>query len=315
MVWAFFALGAGAIMGAAIAGRAALSEPVLPWVARLTTTGLVLLLFSMGAGIGTDRTVLAGLGTLGLQAAAMAVFTVAGSVAAVALLCTSNVLSTGQQCSHHAGPPGEATPVHGRWTLTLVILASVAAGILLGALGMLPEAYVAALSSTGEAALATILLGIGVEIGHNRQAWQAMRRLGARALLVPAAIAVGSLAGALTAGAVTGLPANEAAAVGAGFGWYSLSGALLAQIYNAHTGALAFLSNVLRELVAVVAMPILASRLPAAAAMAPGGATTMDTTLPIIARSMGSEAALLAFASGVTLTILVPVLVPILIRM
>ena len=114
---------------------------------------------------------------------------------------------------------------------------------------------------------------------------------------------------------LTGLPPNEAAAVGAGFGWYSLSGALLAQIYNAPTGALAFLSNVLRELMAVVAMPILATRLPPAAAMAPGGATTMDTTLPIIARSMGSEAALLAFASGAALTILVPVLVPILIRL
>ena len=52
-----------------------------------------------------------------------------------------------------------------------------------------------------------------------------------------------------------------------------------------------------------------------AAALAPGGATTMDTTLPIIARTMGSEAALLAFASGATLTVLVPILVPLLIRL
>jgi uncharacterized membrane protein YbjE (DUF340 family) len=198
--------------------------------------------------------------------------------------------------------------------MTALILVCVSLGLAGGALGLLPAVYVLSLNPIAEFALAVILLGIGAEIGHNRQAWRALWRLGPRVFLVPAGIAIGSIAGAAIMGALLGLRANEAMAVGAGFGWYSLSGVLLAQIYNVSTGALAFLSNVFRELIAVVLMPLLARRMAPAIALAPGGATTMDTTLPIIARCMGSEAALIAFASGATLTAFVPILVPILIR-
>ena len=268
----------------------------------------------MGAQIGANPAVLASLQTLGLQAAALAISTILGSMLAVWLLSVSGMLAAsaqGQGAQAGAVPPAAAS---GRWAMTALILSSVTLGIVSGGLGLLPAVYVSSLNPISEFALGVILLGIGAEIGHNRQAWQALRELGPRILLVPAGIAVGSISGAALTGALLGLPANESMAVGAGFGWYSLSGVLLAQIYSVSTGALAFLTNVFRELLAVVLMPLLARRVAHVVALAPGGATTMDTTLPIIARCMGSEAALIAFASGAALTALVPILVPILIR-
>ncbi len=199
--------------------------------------------------------------------------------------------------------------------MTWLILASVLGGILAGSLGLLPRAYTAALDTMTAAALGLTLFGVGIDLGRSRGAWRELRKLGFRALFLPFCIAIGSLAGATLAGCLLGLPLNESSAIGAGFGWYSLSGVLLAQTYSLQTGALSFLTNVIRELFAVVTVPFLARHLGKMTAIAPGGATTMDTTLPIIARAAGPEAALLAFISGAVLSAMVPILIPLLIRL
>ncbi len=131
-----------------------------------------------------------------------------------------------------------------------------------------------------------------------------------RVLLLPVAIAAGSLAGALLAGVLLQMPLMQAGAVGAGFGWYSFSAVLLSKLHSPQLGALAFLANVLRELLAMVFTPYVARYVGKIAAVAPGGATTMDVTLPIVARSAGEDAAVLAFLSGAVLSLLVPLLVP-----
>ncbi len=199
--------------------------------------------------------------------------------------------------------------------LTALIAGTVLAGLAVGAFKLLPSGVVAWLATVTSVALGVLLFGIGIEIGYNRRAWRELRHLGLRVLCLPLAVAVGSIAGALGAGWGLGLPLNEASAIGAGFGWYSLSGVLLTQLAGASVGALAFLTNVLRELVAVLTMPFLARYLGRAAAVAAGGATSMDSTLPVVVRAAGDEAALLAFTSGAVLTALVPVLVPLLIRL
>ncbi|MBS3786966.1 LysO family transporter, partial [Candidatus Bipolaricaulota bacterium] len=48
--------------------------------------------------------------------------------------------------------------------------------------------------------------------------------------------------------------------------------------------------------------------------IAPGGATTMDVTLPLLKEIGGEEIILPAFFSGAVLSSLVPLLVPLLIR-
>jgi uncharacterized membrane protein YbjE (DUF340 family) len=154
------------------------------------------------------------------------------------------------------------------------------------------------------------LFSIGFDLASDRTVWQRFRRLGWRVLSVPAAGAVGSLAGVLLGALILHLGPWEALSVGAGFGWYSLSGVLLSNLGFTALGAIAFLSNVLRELLAVVSMPWLAQKLDPYAAIAPGGATTMDTTLPILARYGTHESTMVAFINGALLSMLVPILVP-----
>lgn len=163
--------------------------------------------------------------------------------------------------------------------------------------------------------LALMVFLVGVDIGRNRKVWADIRSLGFRIATVPLAIATGSIAGAAAAGLMLAMPMTEAAAVGAGFGWYSLSGVLLAKLHSVELGTTAFIANVIRELLAFVTIPFLARGSNPLTAIAPGGATTMDSTLPLITKLTDARTSLIAFLSGLILTALVPVLVPALISL
>jgi uncharacterized membrane protein YbjE (DUF340 family) len=202
----------------------------------------------------------------------------------------------------------------GGFSVTFAVFLAVASGIAAGR-WLLPLALYSHLDSITSFALAALVFGVGIDIGRNRSVWQRLRQLGFQILIIPCIIAIGSITGAVLAGMVIRIPYNEASAVGAGFGWYSLSGIILAQIYNVETGALAFLSNVIREIIALVSIPVVAKRGRADCQHCPGAATTMDTTLPLIVRFGGPETAVIAFFSGVILTLAVPILVPLFINL
>ncbi len=76
-------------------------------------------------------------------------------------------------------------------------------------------------------------------------------------------------------------------------------------------GTLAFLANVFRELISFITIPWLVRYARGTAAIAIGGATTMDTTLPILARSLSPNMAIAAFINGVIVSLLVPIVIPI----
>jgi uncharacterized membrane protein YbjE (DUF340 family) len=71
----------------------------------------------------------------------------------------------------------------------------------------------------------------------------------------------------------------------------------------------ALLSNILREIMAILGAPLLARHCGGLSTVGAAGATAMDTTLPVIARFSGEHAAVIAVFSGMTLTMLVPFLV------
>jgi uncharacterized membrane protein YbjE (DUF340 family) len=71
----------------------------------------------------------------------------------------------------------------------------------------------------------------------------------------------------------------------------------------------ALLSNIFREVATLLTTPILVRYFGKLAGIASGGATAMDTTLPVISRYSGKEYAIIALFSGIVLTILVPFLV------
>ncbi len=198
--------------------------------------------------------------------------------------------------------------------MTWFVIIAIIAGIVFGK-WVMPAGWEAHLDVITSAALCVMLFGVGIDIGSQREVWRRLWKMGLKVFLLPLAVCIGSLGGAALAGIVLGMPFNESTAIGAGFGWYSLSGVLLAKIYNVETGALAFLTNVSRELMAFLLIPMLAARVGHMAAVAPGGATTMDTTLPLIARVTDPDTAVIALVNGTVLSSLVPLLVPLFISL
>jgi uncharacterized membrane protein YbjE (DUF340 family) len=116
---------------------------------------------------------------------------------------------------------------------------------------------------------------------------------------------VGSIVGGLLSGLIFGLNLYSSMAVTAGYGWYTLTGPLLAQTLGAEWGALGFTTNFLRELITILAIPLII-RVDKLAPVASGGATAMDTTLPVIVRYCGSDALITAFSSGFVLSLVAP---------
>jgi uncharacterized membrane protein YbjE (DUF340 family) len=198
--------------------------------------------------------------------------------------------------------------------MTYTIPGSLVLGFLSG-LFLLPKGLADVLGSLTDYSLAVLLFAVGFELGRDAQLGQKIKDLPKTYLAVPFVIAIGSLAGAILGGLALRVPVGDAALAGAGFGWYSLSALIITQTYDMTLGALALLTNVFREVLAFLLIPFIAKRLGNLPAIAPGGATAMDVTLPIIARHTDPRTTLVAFYSGTVLSSLVPICVPFIIKL
>ena len=94
--------------------------------------------------------------------------------------------------------------------------------------------------------------------------------------------------------------------MGAGFAYYSLSSILISQAVGSELGTVALICNVLREALTLLLVPLAARFLAPPAVIAMGGATTMDTTLPILARTLGSQWVFVALVHAIVLDFSVP---------
>ena len=103
--------------------------------------------------------------------------------------------------------------------------------------------------------------------------------------------------------------AAECMAVGSGFGYYSLSSIFITEYKGAELGTIALLSNIMREVIALLCAPFLVKYFGRLAPISVGGATTMDTTLPIITRYSGKEYVVVSIFHGFVVDFSVPFLV------
>jgi len=153
--------------------------------------------------------------------------------------------------------------------------------------------------------LILLLFVMGFMFAADEKAVANLKKAGLKILVVPFSIALGSIVGGLVGGVLLGINVVGSMAVTAGFGWYTLAGPLVGQLFGANFGALGFAVNFLRELLTILTIP-LTSKIDNYTPVALGGATTMDTTLPVIVRYCGSETLITAFSSGFILSMVAP---------
>ena len=159
------------------------------------------------------------------------------------------------------------------------------------------------------------MLLVGMSLGSDRQLKQILRSLRPWMVLLPVGTAVGSLLGAVAAGFLLKQWGwADYLAVGSGYGYYSLSSILITQLKEASLGAaaaaqlgtVALLSNMIREMFTLLFTPLLVKYFGRLAPICAGGVTSMDATLPVIAKYCGKDLVFLAVFHGVVLDISVP---------
>lgn len=159
-------------------------------------------------------------------------------------------------------------------------------------------------------ALCALMFAVGVTVGHDSESIQKFKALSPKLLLLPLMTIIGTLAGsALISVFLKERSLTDCLAVGSGFGYYSLSSIFITQYKGAELGTIALLSNITREIITLLGASLMVRHFGKLAPIAAGGATTMDTTLPIILRCSGQEFISLAIFHGIVVDFTVPFLV------
>jgi uncharacterized membrane protein YbjE (DUF340 family) len=155
-----------------------------------------------------------------------------------------------------------------------------------------------------------LMFFVGVQIGTDKNAWSIIKKVKYKILLVPLSVIVGTFLGvAIISLFIEDISLRNALAIGAGFGYYSLSSIFISKIAGSILGVVALMSNIMREIATLLLTPVFVKYFGKLAPIASGGATAMDTTLPVITKFTGTEYAIIAVFSGTVLTIVVPFLV------
>jgi len=156
-------------------------------------------------------------------------------------------------------------------------------------------------------ALYMLMLFVGIGVGADQRVWDTLKKINLKIIAIPIIVIIGTALGTLICSVfLSDISMLDAMAIGSGFGYYSLSSILISKIRDETLGVIALIANISREIFTLVATPLLVKYFGNIAPIASAGATSMDTTLPVITKYSGKEYAIISIFSGVVLTILVP---------
>lgn len=193
---------------------------------------------------------------------------------------------------------------------SLIIVAFFILGIIAGYTGLLSI-------NPGEInlsliALCLLMLCVGIGVGKDLNALRGLRTMNRWLLALPLLTISGTLAGcALISLLFPERALYDILAVGSGFGYYSLSSIFITQYRDPELGTLALLANIAREIITLLGAPLIAYLCGPLAPITAGGATSMDTTLPVITSVSGRQFAILSIYHGFVVDFSVPILVTI----
>lgn len=191
--------------------------------------------------------------------------------------------------------------------MVILAIAALAAGILCGLtdFGSIVTGF---LVENRDFILYLLMFLVGISIGMHRGILKKIREYHVKILILPAGIVAGSIAGGLVCALLTGHPVNESTAIASGLGWYSLAGITIGNLAGAQVGSIAFLSNLMREIFSFFMIPWISKHLNYYSCIAPAGATSEDTTLPMMMKYTNEETVVLSVINGVICSALVPFL-------
>ena len=191
---------------------------------------------------------------------------------------------------------------------SLIIVGFFVLGIIVGLCHFVPQGFLD--SDVSYYALCALMFCVGISIGCDTSVLKSFRKVTPRLMFLPVMTIVGTLAGCAAASLVLGhRQFTDCLAIGSGFGYYSLSSIFITEYRGPELGTIALLANICREILTLLCAPILARYFGKLAPISVGGATSMDTTLPIITRASGEQFIIVSIFHGFCVDFSVPFLV------
>ena len=191
---------------------------------------------------------------------------------------------------------------------SLIIVGCFALGIITGLTKLLPTKVID--SDLSYYALCALMFCVGISIGNDSKTLKSFRQISPKFMLLPLLTIAGTLAGCLAVAWL--LPERHLTsclAISSGLGYYSLSGIFITEMRGAELGTIALLANIIREIITLLCAPLLRKWFGPLAPISAGGATSMDTTLPIITQTAGKEFTIISIMHGFLTDFSVPFLV------
>ena len=191
---------------------------------------------------------------------------------------------------------------------SLIIVGFFVLGIIVGLCDVIPDSFVN--SDVSYYALCCLMFCVGISIGCDTSVLKSFKEVNPRLMMLPIMTILGTLAGCAAVSILLGhRQLTDCLAIGSGFGYYSLSSIFITQYKGAELGTIALLANIMREILTLLCAPLLAKYFGKLAPISMGGATTMDTTLPIITRTSGQDYVIVSIFHGFCVDFSVPFLV------
>ena len=281
----------------------------------LMNLALIVLMLTVGMGLGARKEILSGLGSIGLNCLIVSLCAIAGSI-----ICTlvvektllpldeiskkANLQNNGGGGMEAPGASGSVSPLI--WIMPLCIAIGVAAGYFVN-IGNIDTLQDYLLSG----ALMLLYICAGITMGANRSVFTYLKTLGFKVLFISGAVLTGSIVGGTISGLFLKLPLHLSVISAGGMSFYSLTGAFMTQMYGVETGTYGFIVNMMREFFTILFLPLLV-RISRGSPIAVGACAAMDTVLVPITRVVGPELGLVSLITGSILTFVVPLLLPIL---
>lgn len=157
--------------------------------------------------------------------------------------------------------------------------------------------------------LYVLMFSVGISIGMQKGIFSKIKEYHVKIFIIPIGVIIGSILGGFICSLILKMPIGYGTAIASGLGWYSLAGVTLSELATAEIGSIAFMSNLMREMFSFMIIPFLAIHFNHYTCIAPAGATSEDTTLPIILKYTNEETVVLSVFNGVICSFIVPILI------
>lgn len=301
--------------------RISLTDVAARWQGRIVTWLIWLLLFLLGIEVGSNEMIVRSLPTLGVEALLLSSAATLGCCVLAWMLWRVSKNNTVQENAKNEtsadkeGNPAEKEGLQGFSLIrglkvmkgSLIVVGFFVIGLLGGIEKMVPSWLLD--EDVSFVALCGLLLFVGLGIGLNPEMKKEVRSLSPRMALLPVVTIIGSWLGALLIWTVLHRTLSDCMAINSGFAYYSLSSIFITEYRGAELGTIALLANIIREMLTLLGAPLMARWFGPLAPISAGGATTMDTTLPILSQTVGQRYIALSIYHGFVVDFTVPFLV------